>query len=90
MSPLEAITIANLMIQQKRVNPAYQLTQEEWVAKHYGKNLSKHEFGDKSRSEEMEKAIKRGGNLSVSELVRLPHRALDLLGIERGDGRTGQ
>jgi len=90
MSPLESVVIANLLIQQKRVNPAYQLTQDEWVAKHYGKKLSKHEFGDKSRSAEMEKAIKRGGDLSVSELVKLPHRALDLLGVERGDGRTGQ
>jgi len=90
MSPLEAVVIANLLIQQKRVNPAYQLTQDEWVAKHYGKNSSKHEFGDKSRSDEMEKAIKRGGDLSVSELVKLPHRALDMLGVERGEGRTGQ
>ena len=90
MSPLEAVVIANLMIQQKRVNPAYQLTQDEWVAKHYGKNLSKHEFGDKSRSDEMEKAIKHGGDLSVYELVKLPHRALDLLGVERVEGGTGR
>lgn len=90
MSPLEAITVANLLFQQKRVNPAYQLTQDEYVAKHYGKNSSKPDMNDKSRSEEMEKAIKRGGDLSVTELVKLPHRALDLLGVERADGRTGQ
>jgi hypothetical protein len=90
MSPLEAITIAQLLIQQKRVNPAYQLTNDEWVAKHYGKGPGKHEIGDNSRGLEIEKAIQRGGNLSVYELVKLPHQALDKLGIERVDGRTGQ
>lgn len=90
MSPLEAVAIANLLIQQKRVNPAYQVTHDEWVAKHFGKNSSKHEFGDNGRSAEIEKAIQRGGNLSAYELVKLPHRALDLLGVERVDGRSGQ
>lgn len=90
MSPLEAVAIANLLIQQKRVNPAYQLTHDEWVAKRLGKNASKHDMNDKSRSDAIEKAIQRGGDLGVYELVKLPHRALDLLGVERENGRKGQ
>ena len=90
MSPLESVAIANLLIQQKRVNPAYQLTHDEWMAKRLAKSSGKQEINDKGRSDEIEKAIQRGGNLSVYELVKLPHKALDLLGVERADGRTGQ
>ena len=90
MSPLEAVAIANLLIQQKRVNPAYQMTHDELVARRLAKSSSKHEIGDNSRSLEIEKAIQRGGNLSVYELVKLPHHALDQLGVERADGRTGR
>jgi hypothetical protein len=90
MSPLEAVAIANLLIQQKRVNPAYQMTHDELVARRLAKSSSKHEIGDNSRSLEIEKAIQRGGNLSVYELVKLPHYALDQLGVERADGRTGR
>jgi hypothetical protein len=90
MSPLEAVAIANLLIQQKRVNPAYQMTQDELVARRLAKSSGKHEIGDNSRGLEIEKAIQRGGNLSVYELVKLPHQALDKLGVERVDGRTGQ
>jgi hypothetical protein len=90
MSPLESVAIANLLIQQKRKNPAYQLTHDEWVAKNFGKSSRQHEIGDNSRSRVIEAAFQRGGDLSVGELVKLPHRALDQLGIERVDGRTGQ
>jgi hypothetical protein len=60
------------------------------VAKNFGKSSGKHEIGDNSRSRVIEAAFQRGGDLSVGELVKLPHRALDQLGIERVDGRTGQ
>jgi hypothetical protein len=38
----------------------------------------------------MENVINRGGDLSVTELVKLPHRALDLLGVPREEGRAKQ
>ena len=90
MSPLEAVAIANLLFQQKRVNPVYQVTHDEWVARRLAKSSGKQAIGDNSRRLEMEKVIQRGGDLSLSELVKLPHRALDLLGVPRADGRAGQ
>src|SRR5439155_1243433 len=65
MSPLEGATIAGLLIQQKRFNPAYQVTQEEFVAKHAGKGKAKGNGGglddiDQKRSDEIEQAIQRG------------------------------
>jgi len=90
MSPLESVAIANLLIQQKRFNPAYQLTYDEWLAKRSAKNSGKQAASDNSRRLEMENVIKRGGDLSVTELVKLPHRALDLLGVPREEGRAKQ
>jgi hypothetical protein len=90
MSPLEGIAIANLLIQQKRVNPVYQVTYDEWLARRSAKKSGKQVINDNSRRLEMEKIIQRGGDLSVYELVKLPHRALDLLGVPRADGRAGQ
>jgi hypothetical protein len=96
MSPLEAITLSGLLIQQKRFNPAYQLTQDEWVAKHAGNGHKKstdksiNEF-DTKRSDEIEQAIQRGADrLSVAELFKLPHQALDRLGVERTEGGAKQ
>lgn len=90
MSPLEGIAIANLLIQQKRVNPVYQVTYDEWLARRSAKKSGKQVINDNSRRLEMEKIIQRGGDLSVYELVKLPHRALDLLGVPRADGRAKQ
>ena len=95
MSPLEGATIAGLLIQQKRSNPTYQVTQDEWVAKHVGKGKAKGNAGlgdiDQKRSDEIEQAIQRGTDaLSVADLFKLSHQALDKLGVARSDGRTGQ
>lgn len=98
LSPLEAVTIAGLLIQQKRFNPAYQVTQDEWVTQHGGKrqrkkaaSASANQPGDNNRSDEVDQALQRGtGALSSVELFKLPHRALDMLGVERREGRTGQ
>ena len=90
MSPLEGIAVANLLIQQKRVNPVYQVTYDEWLARRSAKKSGKQVINDNSRRLEMEKIIQRGGDLSVYELVKLPHRALDLLGVPREEGRAKQ
>jgi hypothetical protein len=95
MSPLEGFTIAALLIQQKRMNPTYQVTQDEWVAQHVGKGKAKTadlptEL-DTVRSNEFEQAIQRGfDSLPPGELLNLPNKALDKLGVARAEGRTGQ
>lgn len=95
MSPLEAFTIAGFLIQQKRYNPAYQVTQDEFLAKHAkkdkGKGGDKAANFDKTRRNEVEQSVERGANaLSVTDLFKLSHEALDKLGVARGEGRTGQ
>jgi hypothetical protein len=95
MSPLEAFTIAGLVIQQKRFNPEYQVTNSEWVAKQSAKRQKK--AGDsandigKDRSDEFEQAVQRGAaGLSAAQWLKLPNQALDRLGVARTDGRNGQ
>jgi len=98
LSPLEAITIAGLLIQQKRFSPEYQMTQDEWIANQGGKRHSKNfasswasKTKDDKRGDKLDEAIRRGTDaLSVTELLGLPHLALDKLGVQRIDGRTGQ
>lgn len=98
LSPLEAITIAGLLIQQKRFSPEYQMTQEEWVTNQGGKRHPKNfasswssKTKNDKRSEKIDEAIRRGTDtLSMVELLELPHLALDRLGVQRAEGRTGQ
>jgi hypothetical protein len=98
LSPLEAITIAGLLIQQKRFSPEYQMTQDEWIANQGGKRHPKNfasswasKTQHEKRGEKIEEAIRRGtDNLSMLELLELPHLALDKLGVQRADGRAGQ
>lgn len=95
LSPLEAVTIAGLLIQQKRFNPAYQMTQQEWVSNHGGKrgpkNFASALANRDDKRGEIERAIQQGtGALSATDLFKLPHRALDMLGVERAEGGTGQ
>lgn len=97
MSPLEAFTIAGLLIQQKRFNPTYQVTQDEFLVKHAAKAKDKAKGPDKAfnydkkRTNEVEQSFERGANaLSVTDLLKLSHDALDKLGVARTEGGTGQ
>ena len=94
MSPLEAFTIAGLVIQQKRFNPAYQVTQQEYLAKRKGKDKKKdglQETLNAKRNEEFDQAMRRATDgKSVADLMKLSHQALDKLGVARSEGRSGQ
>ena len=94
MSPLEGAYFAMLLVQQKRFNPEYQLTHDEWVALHGGKRSGKSNAkfqdkikerkGDATRDVEMKKAFEDGlAKKSVGELLELPATLLDTLGVER-------
>lgn len=99
MSPLEAFTIAGLLIQQKRFNPTYQVTQGEFLAQHAAKAKDKDKARgpdkafnvDTTRRKEVEQTFEGGANaLSIPELLKLSHEALDKLGVARTEGGTGQ
>lgn len=94
MSPLEATYFAFLLVQQKRSNPEFQLTRDEWVELHGGKRKGKanakfHEKikerrDDAARTVEMQKAFEDGlSKKSVAQLLELPATLLDTLGVER-------
>ena len=91
MSPLEAVTVAGLLIQQKRFNPTYQVTEQEWAAQHYGKGKAKinvAEAVNAPRSDEFDRAIERATDaMTVGDLLKLSHQALDQLGVARSEGR---
>lgn len=94
MSPLEAFTIAGLVIQQKRFNPSYQVTQQEYLAKRKAKDKKKDGLQDAlstKRNEDFDKALQRATDgKSVADLMKLSHQALDKLGVARAEGRSGQ
>lgn len=94
MSPIEAVTIAGLLIQQKRFNPSYQVTQAEWLAKHYGKGKAKdglQEALKTKRSEEFDHILQNATDtMPVDDLIQLAHQALDKLGVPRSEGRANQ
>ena len=94
MSPLEAFFVAVSLIQQKRFNAEYQLTDDEWVELHGGKRTAG--SGDKflsemrarrmdsTRTDELDQAIGRGfASMSPSQLLSLPDELLNTLGVER-------
>ena len=94
MSPLEATYFAALLVEQKRYNPEYQLTHDEWVNLHGGKRSGKSnaKFQDKikenkgnnARAGELQQAFENGlSKKSVSELLELPATLLDTLGVQR-------
>ena len=94
MSPLEAFFVAVSLIQQKRFNAEYQLTDDEWVALHGGRRAagSSEKFlaemsarrRDAARTEELDLAIGRGfASMSPSQLLSLPDELLNTLGVER-------
>jgi hypothetical protein len=101
LSPLQAVFVMGRLMQQKRNVPDSQLTNDEWVAFHGGRRTAQSKAlfqtamesrrGDSTRSVAIDQAIKRGvTNLSPAELLSLPDRVLDALGVERREGRKGQ
>lgn len=95
MSPVEAACVMLLMLQQKQTNPEYQLTFDErlaqWAEKYHGKpNPSNREAdqaernGDTPRQKEMQQVLERAASqIPVGDLLNIPSRALDILGINK-------
>ena len=94
MSPLETFFVAVTLDQQKRHNPEYQLTNEEWIALHVGQRSSEanKKFNneiqrrrvDSRRSEEVRQAIAaRLMVMNPFDMLSLPDEFLNTLGIER-------
>src|SRR5215203_4105310 len=94
MSPLETFFVAITLIQQKRHNPEYQLTNDEWIALHDGKRTAtgNKKFADEmqkrrinsARTEEVNQAIYKGiTSMSPFNMFQLPEELLNTLGIER-------
>lgn len=86
MSPTEAVFVTLAMIQQKQTNPNYQLTFSErnanWGDLH-GKDLGKSQPEDPQKTAQIENAIgAKLQTMSPTELLAVPHRILDFLGIE--------
>lgn len=101
LSPLQAVFVMGRLVQQKRYVADSQLTQDEWVTLHGGRRTAQSKAlfqtamesrrGDSTRTIAIDSAIKRGvTNLSPAELLNLPDRVLDALGVERTEGRKGQ
>lgn len=86
MSPAEAVFVALAMMNQKMSNPNYQLTQTEraamWTDLHSTK-IGQTLENDPAKSELINEAIAdKAATMSAAELLAVPHRALDILGIE--------
>lgn len=86
MSPAEAVFVALAMMNQKMSNPNYQLTQAErtamWSDLHSTK-LGQSLADDPVKSELVNEAIvDKVATMSSNDLLAIPHRALDILGIE--------
>lgn len=99
MSPLEATVFMMSLIQQKRFNTEYQLTQEEFVALHGAKRQANSERlfqgemqtrrSDLSRSRELEQSIrKRTSTMTLFDLNNLPRELMYVLGIEDKKEKT--
>jgi hypothetical protein len=94
MSPLEAFFIAMSLVQQKRYNAEFQLTNNEWIALNGGKRTVKanQEFldemknrrSDSRRTDEVEQAVQRGfAGMTPYRMLSLPDELLNTLGVER-------
>jgi len=84
MSPAEAVFVTLAMINQKMSNPNYQLTQGTamWSDLHSTKIGQAIEV-DPTRTSQISNAIGSSfATMSASEILAIPHRALDILGIE--------
>lgn len=93
MSPVEAAYTTMTVLHQKLYNPEFQLTQEErravWIEKHSKSPRSAGQAGSQSpigvtgRQQEMEGVLRRAASTPLQDLVSLPDKMLDTLGIER-------
>lgn len=97
MSPLEATFLMVLMLKQKEVNPEYQVTQaertEQWAERRRAGRSDASRQQAEPRAEarsatarqiELEQAVARGlSDTSPSELLNIPNRMLDILGVEQ-------
>ena len=94
MSPLEAVYVTTLMLEQKRYNDEYQVTPKERAAKkHNAKGTAASPVSTEARlsvepasarQKEMADLISRGlSNKTAAELLELTHKSLDVLGVDR-------
>jgi hypothetical protein len=94
MSPIETFYLAVTLIQQKRHNPEYQLTNNEWISLHGGKRSSaaikqfneemQRRRNDSKRTDEVLQAVNAGiSRLNPFDMFRLPDDLMTTLGIER-------
>jgi hypothetical protein len=98
MSPLEAVFVTGVLLQQKMLNEDFQHPPQEWEDKLRKKQLKRWETGENQdakikarlhpgnndKRREMRHAVANGiAKMKVSELLRLPDETLDTLGIER-------
>jgi hypothetical protein len=92
MSPAEAVLILSMMMNQKLVNPDYQLTQaerlERWDENHnHRQNAEKSGQLTVNRGNEIQAALKRGAQaISLRDAVQLSDLILNTLGIENLGG----
>ena len=87
MSPTEAVFVTMTLVYQKISNPEYQQTFAErdagWAAAHSLKSMQPME-SDPVRVDQINNSIKTKINsMSISEQTDLPHKALNILGIEQ-------
>lgn len=87
MSPSEAIFVLLAMLYQKQNNPNYQLTFAEregkWSDTHT-LNIGQAQPDSPEKSAQMDSAITaKLQTMTASEILAIPHRALDILGIEQ-------
>ena len=89
---MEAAFVTVLLLQQKKSNPEYQVTYAErssqWAEKHSGKKKNQLDQakiqGPSAREAELEKVIaKRVSEISPIDLLNIPSRAMDILGVEK-------
>jgi len=94
MSPVEAAYTTMAVVYQKMYNPDFQLTKTErsasWIEKHsrtprtVGKASSQPSATAIARQHEMEGVLQRvATTTSLQDLVSLPDKVLDVLGVER-------
>ncbi len=93
MSPVESAYVTMAVLHQKLYNPEFQLTQEErraiWVERHSkspgsgGKADSQPSPSATGRQQDMEGVLRRAASTPLQDLVNLPDKVLDTLGIDR-------
>lgn len=86
MSPSEAVFVLLAMIHQKKSNPNYQISIAErnasWEELHTTK-IGQGLEADPVRAGQMVNAVDAGlATMTPAEILAIPHRALDILGIE--------